>query len=185
MSAEPLQGGVDAAASGSSDRAAAPASGESEGAPAPASRAADPRAQLANELRAALGEMLRAERKLRSRDPKRPGALSYAQVRALVLLDDIDEATAGQLAKAADLTPASVTAMLDQLEQQGMVERRRSETDRRLVVVSLTAQGRALLEHKRANWLAHWDEAMSDLPEAEIRSGIEVLHRMARMFDGF
>ncbi|MDO8210581.1 MarR family winged helix-turn-helix transcriptional regulator [Conexibacter sp. CPCC 206217] len=172
MSTEPLAEGA-GAASGGPGRAAA------------AADRADARAQLANELRAALGEMLRAERKLRSRDPKRPGALSYAQVRALVLLDDIDEATAGQLAKAADLTPASVTAMLDQLEEQGMVERRRSETDRRLVVVSLTAEGRALLEHKRANWLAHWDEAMGDLPEAEIRTSIEVLHRMARMFDRF
>ncbi len=49
---------------------------------------------------------------------------------------------AGQLAKAADLTPASVTAMLDGLEQRGMVQRRRSEQDRRVVFVSLTPAGR-------------------------------------------
>ena len=68
------------------------------------------REQLADELRRAVGDLMRAERRLRSRDPGRGDGLSYAQVRALLLLEDSEEATAGQIAKAADLTPASVTA---------------------------------------------------------------------------
>ncbi|MDW5597262.1 MarR family transcriptional regulator [Conexibacter stalactiti] len=140
---------------------------------------------VAEELRAAFGDLLRADRRLRSRDPKRPGALSYAQVRALVLLDADEEATAGQLAKAADLTPASVTAMLDQLEQEGMVQRRRSDEDRRLVVVSLTPRGSKLLEQKRATWRRCWQEAVSDLPERDIVAAAAVMRRMARMIDAF
>jgi DNA-binding MarR family transcriptional regulator len=147
------------------------------------STVADGRDRLADELRTAFGDLMRAERRLRSRDPKRPGALSYAQVRALVLLDDIEEATAGQLAKAADLTPASVTAMLDQLEHEGMVQRRRSEEDRRLVVVSLSARGRALLEQKRAVWRSCWQQALADVPDHDLAATAEVMHRMARMLD--
>lgn len=148
---------------------------------------ADSREQLAEELRAAVGDLMRAERRLRSRDPQRPGALSYAQVRALVLLgkSEDEEVTAGQLAKAADLTPASVTALLDQLEREGMVERRRSDEDRRLVVVSLTDQGRALLAQKREFWRSCWDEAMTGLEDRDIAAAVDVMHRMARMFDGF
>ncbi|HST38146.1 MAG TPA: MarR family transcriptional regulator [Conexibacter sp.] len=138
-----------------------------------------------DELRAAFGDLMRADRRLRSRDPKRPGALSYAQVRALLLLDADEEATAGQLAKAADLTPASVTALLDQLEQQGMVQRRRSDEDRRVVVVSLTPRGSELLEQKRATWRRCWQEALSDLPERDIVAAATVMRRMARMFDAF
>ena len=39
-----------------------------------------------DELRAAFGELMGAERRLRGRDPRRPGELSTAQVRALVQL---------------------------------------------------------------------------------------------------
>lgn len=146
-------------------------------------RPAPTRDELADELRAAFGDLLRAERRLRSRDPQRPGALSYAQVRALVLLDDAEEATAGQLARAADLTPASVTSLLDQLEQEGMVQRRRSEQDRRLVHVSLTPQGRALLSEKRAVWRGCWQQAFADVDDRDVAAAGEAMRRMARMFD--
>jgi DNA-binding MarR family transcriptional regulator len=141
--------------------------------------------QATDELRAAVGDLLRADRRLRSRDPKRAGALSYAQVRALALLDSEQEATAGQLAKAADLTPASVTALLDQLEQDGMVQRRRSEEDRRLVVVSLTPRGSELLAQKRQLWRGCWQEATADLPARDVEAAATVMRRLARMFDGF
>lgn len=149
----------------------------------PDAASADPREALATELRAAFGELLGAERRLRSRDPQRPGALSYAQVRALVMLDDAEEVTAGQLAKAADLTPASVTAMLDHLEEKGMVQRRRSEQDRRLVVISLTPAGRAILSEKRARWRGCWEEAVAGFSDRDLEAAGEVMRRMARMFD--
>ncbi|MDO8188892.1 MarR family transcriptional regulator [Conexibacter sp. JD483] len=142
------------------------------------------REQLADELRRAVGDLMRAERRLRSRDPGRGDGLSYAQVRALLMLDEQQEATAGQLAKAADLTPASVTAMLDALEQREMIERRRSEEDRRVVVVSLTPAGRELLEVKRTRWRACWRATLADLDARDLAAAADVMRRMARMFDG-
>lgn len=153
----------------------------------PAQAAADrdgEREQLADELRRAVGDLMRAERRLRSRDPGRGDGLSYAQVRALLLLEDSEEATAGQIAKAADLTPASVTAMLDGLEQREMIERRRSDEDRRVVFVSLTPQGRALVERKRARWRECWRTALADLADRDLAAAADVMRRMARMFDG-
>jgi DNA-binding MarR family transcriptional regulator len=46
--------------------------------------------------------------------------------------------TAGAIAEAVALTPAAVTALIDRLEMRGLVERRRSERDRRQVQVVLT-----------------------------------------------
>ena len=43
-----------------------------------------------------------------------------------------------------------MTAMLDQLEHAGMIERRRSDQDRRQVIVSLTDAGHETLAAKRA-----------------------------------
>ena len=91
-----------------------------------------------DDLRAAFVELMGAERRLRGRDPQRPGDLTHGQVRALLALDRDEEVTAGWLAKQAEMSPASVTAMLDKLEQGGMVERRRSATDPGVVVKGAT-----------------------------------------------
>jgi len=106
---------------------------------------------MTDEVRAAMSELLAAERRLRGRDPHRPGDLSATQVRALFQLERGEACTAGELAKRADLSPASMTAMLDQLVQSGIVERRRSEQDRRQVIVSLTDAGHETLAAKRAD----------------------------------
>lgn len=145
-----------------------------------ADRAEDPTA----ELRRAFAALLGAERRLRSRDPQRPGGLSYAQIRALVMLADESRAvTAGELARMSGLTPGSVTALLDQLEAERIVERRRGETDRRVVVVSLTPRGRELVAEKRTRWRASWEAALADVPDAQLAAAIDVMRRMAAMLD--
>src|SRR3954447_6659579 len=82
--------------------------------------------------RLAFVELMGAERRLRARDQKcGPGELTHGQTRALFTIDVKGEATAGELAKAAELSPASVSTMLDNLERDGIVERARAEHDRR------------------------------------------------------
>lgn len=141
------------------------------------------REAVLEEVRTAFGELLGAERRLRGRDQHREGKLSHAQVRALFVLGRSHEVTAGQLAKAAELTPASVTAMLDHLEDAGIVERRRSSEDRRCVVVSLTAQGRELVEAKRARWRELIEEALDGLSDEDLAAAARVMHRMAGVLD--
>lgn len=153
------------------------------------STAARPRAQEKRdvalaEAQAGLHELLAAERRLRGRDQQRgEEKLSHAQVRALVALGAREEATAGELARAADLNPASVTAMLDHLEARGIVERRRSSTDRRCVHVSLTAQGQTLLDEKRARWRSLWEDRLGDTSERDIAAAARVMREIAAMLD--
>jgi DNA-binding MarR family transcriptional regulator len=58
------------------------------------------------------------------------------------------------LADALDVSVASVTGIVDRLEQRGLVERRRDQDDRRVILVHPTAAGQAvfsgLAEHRRA-----------------------------------
>ena len=98
-----------------------------------------------DELRMAMGELFGAERRLRGREQQQPRDLTHSQLRALIVLDKSVEVTAGELAKSADLNPASVTAMLAQLEANGIVERRRGSEDRRVCIVSLTDKGRRIV----------------------------------------
>jgi DNA-binding MarR family transcriptional regulator len=136
------------------------------------------------QLRAAFGELLGAERRLRSRDPRKPGELSTAQVRALIQLVKDERVTAGELAKRAELSPGAMTAMLDQLADEGMITRRRSETDRRQVIVALTGRGREEVAAKRAMWEQLWREGLEGLEEAEIEAATRVMRAIAALLDG-
>jgi MarR family transcriptional regulator, organic hydroperoxide resistance regulator len=136
-----------------------------------------------DELRIAFGEMLGAERRLRGRDQQRDSKLTFAHVRALLMLADCEEATAGQLARAAELNPASVTGMLDHLEREGIVNRRRSDRDRRSVLVSLTASGRELLEAKRERWRSMWREHLEGFPPEDLAAAARVLRGISGLLD--
>ncbi len=135
-------------------------------------------------VRVAMGELFGAERRLRGREHQQPSDLTHSQLRALVVLDQADEVTAGELAKSADLNPASVTAMLDQLESKGIVQRRRVERDRRVCMVSLTDKGRAIVDEKRARWHALWEQRLGDLSERELSAALRVMQMMIQMLDG-
>jgi DNA-binding MarR family transcriptional regulator len=139
---------------------------------------------LIAELRLAFGELLGAERRLRARDQqRRDGLLTIAQIRVLMALKDEDELPAGQLAKRAELNPASVTAMLDHLEAEGIIERRRSTEDRRMCFVSLTPQGSELVERKRAYWQQRWQERFGDTRASDLAAAAKAMHAIAEMLD--
>ena len=148
------------------------------------SAAAVESASATEAVRTALVELLGAERRLRARDQKcAAGDLTQGQIRALFTIDKTGEATAGDLAKAAELSPASVSTMLDTLERDGIVERHRSATDRRVVVVTLTESGRALLEAKRIAWRKRGAEALAGVSDEHLAAAADVMHRMAAMLD--
>jgi DNA-binding MarR family transcriptional regulator len=138
----------------------------------------------AEAVRLAFVELMGAERRLRARDQKcAKGDLTQGQIRALFTIDKSGAATAGELAKAAELSPASVSTMLDNLERDGIVSRHRSEQDRRVVVVTLTDSGRALLDAKRDAWRARGREALAGVPDEHLVAAADVMHRMAQMLD--
>ncbi|HET8979578.1 MAG TPA: MarR family transcriptional regulator [Solirubrobacteraceae bacterium] len=145
--------------------------------------AAPPRTSI-EELRHALAHMSGAERRLRSRDHQlRPGELTHAQLRSIAALGRETEMTVGQLAKSADLKPASVTVMLDHLEEANIVERQRSTEDRRVCNVSLTPEGWQLLERKLGAWQALWEQRLADVSDEDLETAMRVIRRVTELYD--
>jgi DNA-binding MarR family transcriptional regulator len=142
---------------------------------------AAPERESLDELRDAFAQLFTAERRLRSRE-NAPGGLTHAHIRSLRALSE-GPLTAGQLARSADLNPASVTAMLDHLEQAEIVERTRSTTDRRVCNVALTETGRALLAEKAERWQALWEERLGGYSAAELSAARRVARDVAGMLD--
>jgi DNA-binding MarR family transcriptional regulator len=128
--------------------------------------------------------VFRTLRRLRGRDTHLAGNdVSHAQFELLIELYERGPLPAGELAIAAQLTPATVTQMLDHLASSGYVERTRSEADRRIVVTHLTALGGHKIQNKRALWQTRWQEALSDLNPEQLRVAAQVLDRLGSMFD--
>jgi DNA-binding MarR family transcriptional regulator len=74
--------------------------------------------------------------------------------------------------------------MLDQLEANGIVDRRRGDHDRRVCLVSLTDQGRAIVDDKLARWQALWEEHFGDMSEQELAAALRVMRTITQMLDG-
>ena len=78
--------------------------------------------------------------------PYRTPSLSVPQLRMVLLLEMDGDSTMGELAHLAGVTLPTATSSINALVEGRYVSRRRSVTDRRVVLVSLTAKGRKVLE---------------------------------------
>ena len=141
------------------------------------------RSEVAVELREAVQAFTAAQRRLRGRDAK-AGGLSFAQFHLMRRLAEVDESPASKLAAGADLSPASATQALDHLAELGLVERVRSDTDRRVVLNRLTPAGREVFAAKRTELEQRWQEALADLSAEQLGQAAQVLRRMAEVLDG-
>lgn len=80
-----------------------------------------------------------------------PGGLRPRHLVALTLLSDHGPANQGDLGDALRLDPSNVVALLNELEERGLVTRRRDPADRRRHIVELSTPGHAELKsaHQR------------------------------------
>ena len=144
--------------------------------------AVKPRDEVVEELRDAFRGVQGALRRLRGRETHRAGELSFAQYTLMFGLAD-GERSAGALATSADLSPATVTQMLDGLQSAGLVARTRSERDKRVVLVSLTERGRELVTERKANFERVWLAALEEFSERDLAAAGAVLQRLQGVFE--
>ena len=140
------------------------------------------RTEALTELNAAFKGAVAAIRRLRGRQTHRPGELSFAQYQLLFGLAKHAELSAGELAQAADLVPATVTQMLDNLEAIGLVERRRSDHDRRIVNCTLTSRGRERVDQLRLDLERRWNTELAAFSTAELATAAAVLARLRDLY---
>ena len=93
--------------------------------------------------------------------------LTHAGWVTLAGLQHADDLPLRELADACFVSPATMTGVVDTLEREGLVERRRADTDRRVVRLALTDAGRARTDQARTLVLAEARELFHDLDPAE------------------
>ncbi len=87
--------------------------------------------------------------------------------------------TMGELARAEQVTPATISRLVAELERQGLAARSSDETDARVRVVSPTAEGTALLHEGRRRRVARLAAALEELGAEDRRT----LERAARLLE--
>jgi DNA-binding MarR family transcriptional regulator len=115
---------------------------------------------------------------MRAEDPLAAIGLSGRQYVLLAVLGSDAPASQLELAELCGLLPAQVVPVLDEMESRGLVERTRSETDRRRSVVRVTAAGRKLLDKADALGASIMDVLFGDL-DPEARERLDEMFRVA------
>jgi DNA-binding MarR family transcriptional regulator len=131
----------------------------------PAGLPKDDRYETANLMHSAAVRLLRAARAADAEldlDGPRASLLSvlvFAGPQAVTKLAELEQVSA----------PA-ITKMVTALESAGLAKRKRSESDRRVVVVSATPAGRRLLERGRAARVKAIAVLLADANQAELQT---------------
>ena len=96
-----------------------------------------------------------------------PFELSFHQWLSLLWLRDGVADTASDIAKCSNIDPGALARMLENLENRGWILRERSKSDRRVVSLSLTDEGRAELVLTMPTVLAELNLALGNFSHAE------------------
>ncbi len=110
--------------------------------------------------------------------------LTFSQWTTLVALHDGRITTAGDLAHNICHDAGSLTRLIDEMVKRGLVTRSRSETDRRVVTLTLTVRGSDLVEALAPKVMNFWNDLLAGFSHAEIDTLINLLTRLVLVAEG-
>ncbi len=97
------------------------------------------------------------------------------QFRVMNMVDAVEGRSQQAIAEAIGAPPSRMVAIIDELEQRGLVERRPHPGDRRVHALYLSAAGRRLLARGRKIAAAHEEELMRGLRGADRKRLVALL----------
>lgn len=118
---------------------------------------------------------------LQSRALARASGLTTPQLVVLIGVAELGEVTTNALSDFADLSPATVVTILENLESRAIVERYRSTADRRIVYTRLTDKGRAMVTASPGYFGAEFVDRFADLPPERRQAMLAGIEELARM----
>ncbi|GAA5189629.1 MarR family transcriptional regulator [Ferrimonas gelatinilytica] len=120
---------------------------------------------------------------LYSRKLSKDAGLTGPQLLVMKQIAQLDGAIARQVASAVNLSPATVTSIIDRLESRGLVQRVRDTADKRRVQLFLSDEGKALLDSAPQPLQEHFIQRYQTLEPWEQTLLLSSVERIASMMD--
>lgn len=134
---------------------------------------------LAAELRLTMGRIVR-----RLRQAHAIGDVSLSEVSVLARLARTGPDSPGSLAELERVRPQAMASTVAGLEQRGLVRRTPDTADGRRAIVSLTDEGRTVLEQRRSESVGRLAHALDEFTPQERQALQEVLPLLDRLAEG-
>ncbi|MCK9525481.1 MAG: MarR family transcriptional regulator [Limnochordia bacterium] len=116
--------------------------------------------------------------------------ITMVQMRVLVELRHCQKCTIGELAVSTGSAPANASAMCKTLEKRGLVNRARNADDERIVLVSLTDEGKSLLQDIEEELSLRCNPLLAEFSDADFQRILEgmrtledIVNRMQHTFE--
>ncbi|TKB48879.1 MarR family transcriptional regulator [Ferrimonas sediminicola] len=141
-----------------------------------------PEAQYWPEVLVALRRIIRAT-DLQSKRMIKACGLTIPQVMVLRAIDTLGDVTVRRLSGDVSLSPATVTTILNRLQDRGLIERVRSQTDKRIVNARLTEEGVRVLASAPPLLHEKFIDRFENLDDWEKTQILSSMQRVAYMMD--
>lgn len=110
--------------------------------------------------------------------------LTMPQITAIRLVAHAGSMTMTQICTEMNASPSTVAGIIDRLEAAGIVERRRSEEDRRVIFVSISSKGSDKAELARNTVNTCFSKAFETISETELTAIEHGLDTVLKAFKG-
>lgn len=110
--------------------------------------------------------------------------ITHAQASCLIMLATGRAATVTDLGRELNTDMGSVTRLLSRMEKRGLIQRRRSDVDRRVVDLLLTEQGQALADRLPAIFCKVLAQHFSGFSADEVQLLKNMLRRVIDNYSG-
>ena len=107
-------------------------------------------------------------------------SLTSSQVKVLSTFSDRGVFTMTELSKVNGVSVCTMTSMVDRLIQGGLLERQRDGSDRRIVLVGLSAAGKKMLDHLIKVRRRELEKFLVKLTRDEVREFRDSIETVAR-----
>ena len=111
--------------------------------------------------------------------------MSKQELFTLMITERLKEATMSQLSDHMNFPMSTATGIVDRLVKKGYIQRDKSESDRRIVVVSLTEKGEAFVQRLKTKLLDYIKRAYDTLESEEKQYLFRILDKIFVSFQQY
>ena len=104
--------------------------------------------------------------------------MTLARARLLYCVIEADGMTQSELANALDIETPTLVRLLDSMQQQGLIERRPCQSDRRIKKISLTKEGLSAATEMKSFVLEFRRQMMIDLSDRDLQQLLALAQRL-------